>query len=133
MDRLTIGKVSEITLCKIETIRYYEKEKLLPAPSRSAGGHRIYSTQSVDRIVFIRRCRELGFSMLEVRELLSLVDQDHVSCEKVQALTERHLSDIHSKINDLRRMQRTLKELSEQCSGLDVPECPIIDALQSKA
>ena len=80
MDRLTIGKVSEITLCKIETIRYYEKEKLLPAPSRSAGGHRIYSTQSVDRIVFIRRCRELGFSMLEVRELLSLVDQDHVSC-----------------------------------------------------
>ena len=133
MDRLTIGKVSEITLCKIETIRYYEKEKLLPAPSRSAGGHRIYSTQSVDRIVFIRRCRELGFSMLEVRELLSLVDQDHFSCEKVQVLTERHLSDIHAKIKDLRRMQRTLKELSEQCSGLDVPECPIIDALQSKA
>ncbi len=129
-DRLTIGKVAEQTGCHIETIRYYEKENLLPPPGRSAGGHRLYTSDLIERLVFIRRSRELGFSMQEIRELLSVVDGHHVSCERVKNLADTHLNDIRSKISDLRRMETTLRELSNQCSGDDVPECPIIEALQ---
>ncbi len=129
-DRLTIGKVAEQTGCHIETIRYYEKEDLLPPPGRSAGGHRLYTSDLIERLVFIRRSRELGFSMQEIRELLSVVDGRQVSCERVKNLADTHLKDIRSKISDLRRMETTLKELSNQCSGDDVPECPIIEALQ---
>lgn len=129
-DRLTIGKVAEQTGCHIETIRYYEKEDLLPPPGRSAGGHRLYTSDLIERLVFIRRSRELGFSMQEIRELLSVVDGHHVSCERVKNLADTHLKDIRSKISDLRRMETTLRELSNQCSGDDVPECPIIEALQ---
>jgi len=129
-DRLTIGKVAGQTGCHIETIRYYEKENLLPPPGRSAGGHRLYTSDLIERLVFIRRSRELGFSMQEIRELLSVVDGRQVSCERVKNLADTHLKDIRSKISDLRRMETTLRELSNQCSGDDVPECPIIEALQ---
>ena len=129
-NRLTIGKVAEQTGCHIETIRYYEKEKLLPSPDRSEGGNRLYSTPLIERLIFIRRSRELGFSMAEIRELLSVVDGKQVSCERVKQVADAHLYDIQAKIADLRRMQRTLKELSNQCSGNDVPDCPIIEALQ---
>ena len=129
-DRLTIGKVAEQTGCHIETIRYFEKEDLSPPPGRSAGGHRLYSTDLIERLVFIRRSRELGFTMQEIRELLSVVDGRQVSCERVKNLADTHLKDIRSKISDLRRMETTLRELSNQCSGDDVPECPIIEALQ---
>ncbi|MEE8244193.1 MAG: MerR family DNA-binding protein, partial [Pseudomonadales bacterium] len=97
---------------------------------RSAGGHRLYTSDLIERLVFIRRSRELGFSMQEIRELLSVVDGRQVSCERVKTLADTHLKDIRSKISDLRRMETTLRELSNQCSGDDVPECPIIEALQ---
>lgn len=131
MNRLTIGKVAERTGCNIETIRYYEKEKLLPPPERSVGGNRLYNARLIERLVFIRRSRELGFSMAEIRELLSIVDDHQVSCERVKQLADAHLSDIQAKIDDLRRMRRTLKQLSNECSGGNFPECPIIEALQS--
>ena len=129
-ERLTIGKVAIQADCNIETIRYYEKENLLSPPHRTEGGHRLYTTEMVKRLVFIRRCRELGFSMQEIRQLLSVVDGEQVSCEHVKQISDLHLSDIRSKIADLRKMERSLKELSGQCSGEDVPECPIIDVLQ---
>ncbi len=129
-ELLTIGKVAIQTDCNIETIRYYEKENLLAPPHRTEGGHRLYTAEMVKRLVFIRRCRELGFSMQEIRELLSVVDGEQVSCEHVKQISDLHLSDIRSKISDLRKMARSLKELSSQCSGEDVPECPIIDVLQ---
>jgi MerR family mercuric resistance operon transcriptional regulator len=129
-NSLPIGKVAARTGCSVETIRYYEKEALLPAPSRSAGGHRLYNKSLVERLVFIRRSRELGFSMSEIRQLLSIVDGEQVSCERVKGVAEAHLADIRSKIADLKRMERTLSELSDGCSGEDVPECPIVEALQ---
>ncbi len=128
--RLTIGKVAAQTGCHIETIRYYEKERLLPSPERSEGGHRLYTSSLIERLVFIRRSRELGFSVQEIRELLSIVDGQQVSCERVKHLADTHLKDIRAKVSDLRRMEKTLGELSRQCSGNDVPECPIIEALQ---
>jgi MerR family mercuric resistance operon transcriptional regulator len=127
---LTIGKVAAKTGCNIETIRFYEKEGLLAPPNRTEGGHRLYTSDMVGRLVFIRRSRELGFSMNEIRQLLTLVDREQVSCERVKAIADEHWRDIRSKIADLRKMERTLRELSGQCSGENVPQCPIIDVLQ---
>lgn len=125
-----IGALSKQTGCKVETIRYYEKEGLLPAPTRTAGGHRLYTKEMRNRLLFIRRSRQLGFSMDEIRDLLSLVDGNQVSCEHVKSIAEEHLRDIQAKIDDLRKMQRTLSDLAGRCSGDDVPSCPIIDSLQ---
>jgi MerR family mercuric resistance operon transcriptional regulator len=125
-----IGELSKQTGCKIETIRYYEQKSLLPKPPRTDGGHRLYSEEMRGRLLFIRRSRELGFSMDEIRGLLSLVDGEQVSCERVKSMAEEHLRDIRAKISDLRRMQRTLSDLASRCSGEDVPDCPIIETLQ---
>lgn len=128
---LTIGKVSVATGCNIETIRFYEKEGLLPAPARSAGGHRLYSAALVDRLGFILRCRNLGFSMSDVRQLLSLVDGHEVTQERVKGIVSEHLSATREKIADLRKMEATLATLADSCNGDDVPHCPIIEVLQS--
>lgn len=124
-----IGELSKQTNCKIETIRYYEQQELMPKPPRTVGGHRLYNATMLGRLLFIRRSRELGFSMNEVRQLLSLVDGEQISCERVNAIAEHHLQDINAKIADLRKMHRTLKELAGRCSGDDVPDCPIIEDL----
>ena len=124
-----IGKLSLQTGCNIETIRYYEQRGLMPKPPRTSGGHRVYSLELARRLKFIRRSRELGFSMDEIRDLLTLVDGEKVSCEKVKAIAEEHLDNIRKKVSDLRKMQRTLGDLARQCSGRDVPDCPIIEVL----
>lgn len=129
MSYLSIGQVSKVTGCNIETIRYYEKEGVMPAPRRSPGGHRLYSKSLVERLSFIRRSRELGFSVAEIRELLQIVDRDQVSCQKVKSIADAHIADIARKISDLNRMKKTLKDLSSQCSGRDVPYCPIIETM----
>lgn len=130
-ELITIGKVADRTGCHIETIRYYEKEGLLPEPPRSSGGHRLYSQNLVERLIFVRRARELGFSILQIKQLHSIVDGEHVSCESVKSIADEHLEEISSKITDLTKMQSILQKLSQQCSGKDVPECPIISALQA--
>ncbi len=127
--RLTRGKLSKLTGCNIETIRYYERIGLLPEPPRSAGGHRLYAEDHLKRLVFIRRCRELGFSIEEVRAFLALVDGGKYTCGEVKTLTLHHLQSIRQKIADMRRLERTLAEMSAKCDGGTVPECPIIDAL----
>ncbi len=101
----------------------------MPASRRSPGGHRLYSRRLVERLNFIRRSRELGFSMEQIHELLRIVDREQVSCEKVRDIAESHIEDIARKIDDLQRMMETLQDLSRQCSGEDVPECPIIRSL----
>ena len=127
-----IGKASLLTGCYIETIRYYEKEGMLPAPGRSSGGHRLYTGALVQRLRFIRRSRELGFSLSEVRQLLEIVDGEHVSCVKVKEIADAHLLDIRKKIADLKKMETSLAELARQCSGRDVPDCPIVEVLQEE-
>ncbi len=125
----TIGTLSKLTGCNIETIRYYERIGLLPAPPRTEGGHRMYEEAHARRLTFIRRSRELGFTIQEVRELLELVDGKRYTCDEVQALTLDHLADVKQKMADLRRLERVLKNMAAQCSGGKLPECPIIDAL----
>ncbi len=128
-SRLTIGVLSKRTGCNIETIRYYERIGLLPAPPRTQGGHRLYGEAHLKRLTFIRRSRELGFALDDVRGLLQLVDGGHYTCAEVKDMTLQHLDEIRSKVADLRRLERVLKEMAAQCTGDDVPECPVIDAL----
>ena len=129
MPTLGIGALSGLTNCNIETIRYYERIGLLHLPPRSPGGHRQYSTDHVKRLKFIRRGRELGFTLEEVRELLSLVDGGTYSCEEIQTITLSHLDDVRRKIKDLQKLHKVLKDTASKCSGRNVPECPIIDTL----
>jgi MerR family mercuric resistance operon transcriptional regulator len=128
-EGLSIGALSERSGVNIETIRYYEKIGVMPTPARSAGGYRIYGADHVRRLHFVRRGRELGFSLDELRGLLRLVDGHAYTCGEVHALTVQHLSDIRQKIVDLKRLQRVMSDMAAQCTGGQVPECPIIDAL----
>jgi len=126
---LTIGALSKQTGVNIETIRFYERIGILPKPPRSVGGHRIYGHDQLMRLGFVRRSRELGFSLQEVRGLLQLVDGGHYTCAEVKAITVDHLADVRRKIADLRRLERTLADVAGKCRGGKVPDCPVIEAL----
>ena len=131
---MTIGPLSEKTGCNIETIRYYERIGMMPKPPRTAGGHRVYREEHLKRLTFIRRSRELGFTLDQVRNLLLLVDGDVFTCDEVKTMTLEHTDKVHRKINDLKKLERVLKDMVAQCDRGDVPDCPVIDALfQTKA
>lgn len=123
------GKLAQLAGCNLETIRYYEKIGLLHEPDRTESGHRVYSTDDQRRLKFILRSRELGFSIDELRGLLKLVDSNEYTCGEVLALTERHIKKIQLKILDLQKLDRTLSDMSQQCAGGQVPDCPIINIL----
>lgn len=127
----SIGRLSKHTGCNVETIRYYEKVGLLPAPPRTAGGHRMYGSDHAKRLGFIRRSRELGFSLDEIRALLNLADGGEYNCGSVKRITIHHLQSVKDKIRDLRKLERTLTTISNECEGGIAPSCPIIEALYS--
>jgi MerR family mercuric resistance operon transcriptional regulator len=129
MDALSIGKLSKLSGVNIETIRYYEKIGVMPAPGRSASGYRIYGADHLKRLSFVRRSRQLGFSLDEIRGLLRLVDGHTYTCAQVHALALDHLAEIRRKITDLKRLERVMANMAAQCSGESAPECPIVDAL----
>ena len=129
---IQIGELSRRTGCNIVTIRYYEQIALLPAPARSAGRYRVYDTADVRRLAFIRRARELGFTLDEVRTLLSLsADDGQDTCANVREVAERHLADVRAKIADLQAMEHVLADAVRRCAAGEVPGCPIIDALSA--
>lgn len=130
---ISIGELSMRTEVNIETIRYYEKVGLLPAPGRTEGRHRVYGPPHVARLTFVRRSRELGFSLEEIRSLFRLVNGGHSSCSDVQAVTLEHLEDVRKKIADLQRLERTLSQVVSRCQGGSVPDCPIVEALYAPA
>ncbi len=119
------------TGCNLETIRYYEKIGMMPEPPRTEAGYRVYDGGHVERLRFILRARELGFSLSEIRGLLALVDHGTQTCAEVKERTERHLADVREKIADLRRIERILAETAAKCSGDEVPDCPVLEALTS--
>ena len=129
MPALLIGQLSKETGCKIETIRYYEKIGLLAEPQRTTGGHRLFEDEQLKRLTFIRRCRELGFTLDNVRDFLTLVDDDSITCGEVESLTREHLNEIEDKIKDLKAMKKVLAEMLSQCPGGTRTDCPIMDAL----
>lgn len=126
---LTRGDLARATGCNIETIRYYEKTGLLPDPPRSAAGYRIYSAAHATRLRFILRARELGFSMEDIRGLMGLDDGAAPTCAEVKERTKRNLADVRAKIADLRRIESVLAATASRCSGAEVPNCPVLDAI----
>lgn len=130
---MTRGELARRTGCNLETIRYYEQIGLMPDPGRTASGYRQYDPHHEDRLRFIIRGRELGFSTDDLRGLLDLVNRRAVSCGEVKSTAETHLAAVREKIADLRRMERVLGQTVKSCSGEDVPECPLIDTLFGEA
>lgn len=124
----TIGKASEQSGVNIETIRYYEREGIVPKPGRSAGGRRLYSSDEIAKLRFVRRCRDLGFPISIIQTFLSLTAQSDRSCGEVKAMAENHLDEITAKIENLTRLQDALLSLSKNCDDGSAA-CPMLDAL----
>ncbi len=125
--------LARITGCNLETIRYYENIGVMPQPPRNANNHRSYDAGHIARLSFVMRARDLGFTLEEIRELLALVDGGMQTCGEVRTLAARHLESLRARIADMRRIERVLSETVAQCSGRDVPECAVIDALTRAA
>src|SRR5438034_11307748 len=125
--RIAIGVLATHTGTNIETIRYYERVGLLPAPARSSGGYRLYGTDHLKRLNFIRRARTLGFSIGEVRTLLRLADERKRPCAEVRVVADAHLKDVRTKIADLKVMERVLRGTVARCADGTGSHCPLID------
>lgn len=126
---ISIGALARQTGCNIETIRFYEKIGVLPKAARTEGGHRAYGPAQIERLVFIRRGRDLGFTLEEVRALLRLADERDRPCDEVKLVADQHLTEVRAKIADLRAMEAALAGLVEQCQSGDGTDCPLIEAL----
>jgi len=131
MTRFSIGQIATQAKCKVETVHYYEKTGLMPKPPRTAGGHRIYALDHAKRLNFIRRSRELGFNISQVKELLILIDEPDHYCSEVKEMAELQRLDVQKKIDDLNNLQEALAEMVTHCKGDkgSIDDCPIIEAL----
>ena len=126
---VSIGVLARRTGCKPETVRYYERIGILPEPRRTSGRQRRYGLEHLMRLNFVRRARELGFTLDQVRALLALVDEGNHSCAEIEALARGHLDSIRVRITDLRAMETVLEDMIARCAGGTVPDCPIVEAL----
>jgi Cu(I)-responsive transcriptional regulator len=126
---LTIGRLAEATGVKVETIRYYERIGLIGPPPRTEGNYRAYGVPELMRLSFLRRARDLGFSLDQVRKLLSLADDRSSSCAAVDDLAREHLGEVDRKLADLLALRRELASLLDHCSRGTVADCRIIEAL----
>lgn len=127
---MLIGELAAETGVHIETIRYYERVGLLASPPRTRGGHRVYDKHHSQRLTFIRRSRELGFPLDDIRTLLNLSDgKQDCAARKV---TLRHLDDVRGKIASLKRLEKALKGMTEACKPGDQSSCPIFNALSGR-
>lgn len=129
-ERFSIGELSKRTGVKVVTIRYYEHVKLMPAPQRTAGNYRVYRREHLHRLKFVRRCRALGFTHGQLRDLLRFSAQSHRECSGVDRIAEDHLRDIECKIADLRRLAAQLRRINNGCPGKGrIADCRILAAL----
>ena len=131
MRPLTIGSLAKASRVHLETVRYYERVGLMPKPSRTASNYRNYGPEHVERLSFIRRAREIGFSIGEIKELLALAEPGRAACSEVQTLTAVHLDKVRVKIADLRRLEDILAGALERCCAGSTPACPVLDLLAS--
>ena len=131
MNNLTIGKVAKRANVKIETIRYYERFRILPKPIRNQSGYRLYSDDVVRRLQFIKNAKELGFSLKEISDLFSLRVKRNATCANVKKRTDVKIMEINEKIETLKKIKGVLVKLSKRCKGDGSPtsECPILEAI----
>jgi MerR family transcriptional regulator, copper efflux regulator len=128
---LTIGEVAQRAGIGLETVRFYERQGLIEEPPRTESGYRQYPDSVVSRIRFIRRGKELGFTLKEIADLLTLRVEPHTTCADVKQRAEAKITDIKEKIRDLQRMQTALQALASACQGTGpTSECPILEALE---
>lgn len=129
-DKLTIGRLARLGGVNLETIRYYERRGLLPKPPRTRSGYRMFPSDAARRLRFIKRAQELGFSLKEVRDLLSLRVQPGTSRADIRARADAKVADIDQKIHALQAMKKALRSLSGRCDGCGpLNECPILQSL----
>lgn len=124
--------LARATGCNLETIRYYEGVGVLPPPARTEAGHRTYGAADVQRLRFVMRARDLGFSLEDIRGLLGLGDGALRTCAEVRERTEEHLAQVRARIADLRRIEQVLATTAARCSGADVPDCAVLAALSAR-
>lgn len=130
MDSLSIGGVAKLAAVGVETLRFYERKGLIEKPPRRVSSYRVYPIATVDRVRFIKRAKDLGFSLKEIKELLELRISPDTTCGEIKKHAEDKIRDIDERINSLRSMKRALQRLTDACGGsAPVSECPILDAL----
>lgn len=129
MNDLRIGDLARATDTKVETIRWYQKEGLIPTPGRTSGNYRAYGEEALARLSFIRRARDLGFPLDQVRALLSLASDEAGDCASVDVLAQQHLDEIDQKIADLTALRAELSGLLASCQGGTIARCRIIETL----
>ena len=133
MKPLTIGRLAKQAGVNLETLRFYERRGLLPRPPRSASGYRMFPADAARRIRFIRRAQELGFSLTEIGELLSLRVSRHTTSAAIRARAEAKIADIEAKMRSLESIKRTLRKLTKTCDGCaPVAQCPILESLDGE-
>ncbi len=126
---LSIGDLGKATNTKVETVRYYERIGLLPKPPRTGGNYRDYGQTELGRLSFIRRARDLGFSLDQVRALLKLSDDRSGDCAGIDRIAKAHLVEVDRKLADLAALRRELNAVIDSCEGGSVADCRIIEAL----
>jgi Hg(II)-responsive transcriptional regulator len=130
MNGLTIGRLAKRAGLGIETVRFYERQGLIEAPPRTESNYRIYPVEEVSRLKFIKRAKDLGFTLKEIKELFALQQDPHATKADIKKQTVEKIEDIKSKVKDLVRIQEALEHLAESCDGHGpLNECPILDAL----
>ena len=130
---MKIGDIAKRTGLKVETVRFYEGEGLIDAPLRSGGNYRLYDQSHLDRLSFIKRSRDLGFTLGQVRDLLRLADDPRGSCEAVDAMAVRHIEEVDRKLADLQALRSEIVKWGGCCEATTIAECRLIDALSSRA
>ena len=131
-ENLAIGELSKRSGVNIETIRYYERVKMLAPPPRTDSGRRVYHSTDLRILVFIRRSQELGLSLDEIRALLRLGGPEKASCREVREIAAHHLEDIRARLVDLKKLERLLAKTVARCSGRMAPDCPVLDILDAE-
>ncbi|NQZ23353.1 MAG: helix-turn-helix domain-containing protein [Colwellia sp.] len=132
--KYSIGQLAKESGCKVETVHYYEKIGLMPEPPRTEGGHRVFAFSHVKRLNFIRRSRELGFKIEQIKDLLKFIDEPNHYCGEVRAMAMLQARAVQEKIDDLQRLKVALNEMVLKCkdSNNSIDDCPIVDALFTK-
>ena len=129
---MRIGKLARKTGTKVETIRYYEREGILPAADRTANNYRDYSDDHLDALIFVRRARQLGFAIAQVRQLLALSDHDDNPCEDVDRLVQDQIVEVDRKISDLILLREELGQM-RACKAERIGECRIVESLNRRS
>src|SRR5262245_37477879 len=131
-ERIAIGELSRLNGRNTETSRYYERNEMLPVAQRTASGRRAYGPREARILAFIRRSRELGFSLDEIRTLLRLGGPERASCREVREIAARRPEDIRAKLGDLKKLERLLAKTVARCSGKMAPHCTVLDILDTR-